>query len=53
MNSGGRGLPASFTPENASRAVQGRSGCDAVGEHYAGGVVTDAVLTKSKAKRWR
>jgi len=48
---GGRGLPASFTPDMLSMRLKGAAAASAVENTTLAVVVTDAVLTKPQAKR--
>jgi L-aminopeptidase/D-esterase-like protein len=48
---GGRGLPASFTPEMLTMRIKGGAAATAVENTTLAVVVTDAMLTKPQAKR--
>jgi L-aminopeptidase/D-esterase-like protein len=48
---GGRGLPPSFTPEMLTMRIKGGAAATSVENTTLAVVVTDAVLTKSQAKR--
>jgi len=48
---GGRGLPASFTPDMLAMRLKGATAANATENTTLAVVVTDAVLTKSQAKR--
>jgi L-aminopeptidase/D-esterase-like protein len=48
---GGRGLPASFTPDMLAMRLKGGPAATAVENTTLAVVVTDAILTKSQAKR--
>jgi L-aminopeptidase/D-esterase-like protein len=48
---GGRGLPASFTPEMLSMRLKGGAGATATENTTLAVVVTDAMLTKPQARR--
>src|SRR5215212_916832 len=48
---GGRGLPASFTPDMLAMRLKGATDANATENTTLAVVVTDAVLTKSQAKR--
>jgi L-aminopeptidase/D-esterase-like protein len=48
---GGRGLPASFTPDMLTMRLKGGPAATAVENTTLAVVVTDAILTKSQAKR--
>src|SRR5712671_1088044 len=48
---GGRGMPASFTPDMLSMRIKGGAAATSVENTTLAIVVTDAILTKSQAKR--
>ena len=48
---GGRGLPASFTPDMLALRLKGRSAATSAENTTIAAVVTDATLTKAQAKR--